>query len=211
MSSFQGMGIKFFIIALVLFSQGCGKEKIKPCLGNGGYSFSASSSLSPQQNTYNVGDTLFFKSTIPKTLQDNINSSFLIDYSNSSGISGNFFTFRFDTLNRTVIGTASPFNFFAIQGQTTPIQNTAVSGITYSFKENSTYVLIIAVILKEKGLFYVGTGDCYSPGLPGKRCTEAGFSTKVTNTNKNFEIFEYALGYLADAIQQSKSFCFRVQ
>ena len=65
--------------------------------------------------------------------------------------------------------------------------------------------------MKTKGLFYIGVTNLGSQGLVGKDCTNAGFSMTVTNTNKNINLFQYALNYTPDAMLQKSIYCFRVR
>ncbi len=69
----------------------------------------------------------------------------------------------------------------------------------------------MGIRLLSKGLFYIGVTDLVSSGLVGKNCTNAGFNMTVTNSNKNLNLFQYALGYVPDALLQKSIFCYRVQ
>ena len=83
---------------LFILGSGCGKDNdgSKPCR-EGRYSFVATSEFSPQQEIYNVGDTIFLNSTISKILYDNVSLQ-NVDYSNSLGIGGNLNTAKMDTI-----------------------------------------------------------------------------------------------------------------
>ena len=77
------MGTKFLTLGwlitatLITLASSCGKDKnsSKPCRG-GRYSFSATSEFTPQKEVYNLGDTIFLNSIIPKTLYDFVSLNF---------------------------------------------------------------------------------------------------------------------------------------
>jgi hypothetical protein len=199
---------------LITLASSCGKDKngSKPCRG-GRYSFLATSEFTPQRQTYSVGDTIFLNSTIPKTLFDNISSQ-NVDYSQSLGVGGNISTSQLDTISNQVKYGLDKFTIFDIIGTTSQLQNQNIlnSGKNIKFFESATfYEFKIGFILKEKGLYMLGVTDLGSQGIAGKDCTNAGFGMTVVNTNKNLQLFQYALGYPADALLAKSIYCFRVQ
>ena len=149
---------------LFILGSGCGKNEdgSKPCSG-GRYSFVATSEFSPQREIYNVGDTIFLNSTIPKNLYD-IVSLQNIDCSSSLGIGGT---------------------------------------IGFGYMDTVTNMGIDAYV--------IGVNNLGSQGLSGKDCTNAGFEMTVTNTNKNINLFQYALNYTPDAMLQKSIYCLRVR
>jgi hypothetical protein len=97
--------IKFSKIVLLiiatqfLFGSSCNRDGSKPCR-DARYGFSVTSEFSPQKEIYDIGDTIFLTSTIPKSLTDLISNQ-QIDYSNSLGISGNVTFGYMHTLTKT--------------------------------------------------------------------------------------------------------------
>lgn len=94
----------------VLLSNSCNKGSLIGCGQNSGYSFVATAAWSPEKSTYKVGDTLYLTSTIPKTLIDQINTSMVVDYSNSLGIGGNVTLFELDTIQHQPLEAAIKFD-----------------------------------------------------------------------------------------------------
>ncbi len=202
------------LITAILFilGSGCGKDKnsSKPCSG-GRYSFEVSSEFSPQKEVYNVGDTITFTSSFPKVLYDNVSIQ-NVDYSNSLGIGGNFNTAKMDTVLRLALEGLNNFEVINFIGTTSTISNSPNLGVNIRYIENqNNYVFKLGIKLKFKGLYYVGVTDLGSQGITGKDCTNAGFAMTVTNTNKNINLFQYALNYTPDAMLQKSIYCFRVQ
>ena len=131
----------------------CNKNDTRPCI-NGGYSFAVTSEWSPQKEVYNVGDTLLLASNFIKTLNDLINPSTIINYSNSTGIGGSYAFYELDTINHQVKGAVSKFDFIPIYGS---IQNGIIvpneqKNISYIELSNN-YSFGLKIILRTKGIF----------------------------------------------------------
>ena len=196
--------VPFFIAA------SCNKNDTKPCYNYTPYSFNVTSEWSPQREVYNIGDTIFLTSSFPKVLLDNI-SNRNIDYSNSTGISGNVTFGRMDTVSKLVNNSFSHFEAIPIIGNVTSISANPEKGINAHYIESALYNFKVGIKLKQKGLYVIGVTDLACKGLAGKDCTNAGFNMTVTNSNKNINLFQYALGYTPDALLQKSIYCFRVQ
>lgn len=117
-----------------------------------------------------------------------------------------------DTINRTAVEGLDNFELINFIGSATPISNSPNLGVNIFFAEQaSVYHAKFGLKLKSKGLFYIGVTNLASKGIVGKSCTNAGFDMTVTNSNKNINFFQYALGYTPDALLQKSIYCFRVQ
>jgi hypothetical protein len=210
------MGTNFLKLVLlitatpILFGSSCNKDGSKPCR-NAPYSFDVTSEFSPQKEIYNVGDTIFLTSSFPKNLTSIISNQ-QVDYSNSLGISGNFNTLKMDTINKVSIEGLSNFKVVNLTGTSTAISNSPNLGVNIFFTEGAnSYNAKFGLKLESKGLFYIGVTDLSSQGLRGQDCTNAGFNMTVINSNKNLNLFQYALGYSPDAMLAKYIYCFRVQ
>ena len=195
-----------------LFANSCKKEgSTKPCI-NSDYEFSVTSEFSPQREVYNIGDTIYFNSTFPKNLLNTISQK-QVDYINSVGIRGGISFSIMDTSLQQIKCAFSKFEMITFIGSF--LLNNGIlaeESIGINFIENTTnYQFKIGIKLKEKGLYQFGAFNLGSQGLKNQNCTNATFDMKVTNSNKNINLFQYALGYMPDALLQKSIYCFRVQ
>ena len=68
------MGTNYLKLVLLItasplfFGSSCNKDGSRPCTMVTPYSFNVTSEFSQQKEIYNVGDTIFLKSSIPKLL-----------------------------------------------------------------------------------------------------------------------------------------------
>lgn len=198
--------------AQFLVSGKCNKNDTGCISANTTYNFAVTSELSPQSETYSIGDTLSLNSNFPKTLADQINPSLLIDYSNSVGIAGNLIILKIDTITHTLLDAVSSFNYFTISGQLTNSETKPLRIKDFHYGElSATYDLKTRIIAKEKGIFLLYVTDCFSNGIAGKNCTKAGFGMTVTNDNKHYGLYQYAMQQEPDNLQKKTMYCFRVQ
>lgn len=194
-----------------LISASCNKEDTKPCLGGNIYNFSVTSEFTSQREIYNIGDTIFLNSLFSKTLIDNISNQ-NINYSNSVGIGGTIRGVYMDTVSRDIRYNLSAFTLVNFIGTYTFISNNQNDGLKMLYNESTNnYEIKIGFKCLQRGLFYLVMNDLASNGLIGKNCSNAGFGMTVTNSNKNINLFQYALGYTPDALLQKNIYCFSVQ
>ena len=195
-----------------LLSSGCRKNKTTPCVF-GGYSFAVTSEWNTQKEIYNVGDTIYLTSIFSKTLNDLVNPSININYSNSAGIGGSYAFYELDTILHQVKGAVSKFEFLPITGiiSNGEIVPNEQKNILYAELTN-TYSFYLKVVVKTKGIYAFFISNLSSNGIRGKNCTNAGFSNTLTNTNKNLNLFQYAMNRPpASQFEIDRIYCFRVQ
>jgi hypothetical protein len=194
-----------------LLASGCRKNKTIPCVF-GGYSFAVTSEWAPQRQVYNIGDTVYLTSSFPKFLTDLVNPSLVIDYSNAVAIGGGVGIGYLDTITRNAIPGRNKFDFFSITGIVGERAVAPDQGPAFTYSELSNlYSFKCGFICRQKGIFMFSVSDLKSPGLSGKNCTNAGFTMTVTNNEKHFSLYEYALGFPNDADGMKRGYCFRVQ
>lgn len=202
-----------FIASQLLLGASCGKGSLTGCGQNNAYAFLANSNWMPQKQSYNVGDTLYLASTIPKILTDQVNTAIVVDYSNSMGIGGNITFFELDSMAHQALDATVKFEVSASTGQVSNHPDNPGRLKVFEYAEGSTnYSLLIRVIPKQKGIFALFISDLLSAGLQGKNCTKAGFSNILTNTNKNLNLFQFAMQRPpASQYETDRIYCFRVQ
>ncbi len=195
-----------------LLATACGKNNTTPCR-NIAYAFEVTCNYNPEKEVYNVGDTIFIESIIPKTLTSLLNSSTVVDYSNSTGVGGDLGVGYMDTITRQPIPGKDSFQFVSIIGNFQERPGNQNGGINIMFLETSqNYHFKGGIICKKKGIYGFGVSDLYSNGLRGKNCTNASFVMKVTNANKHLHLHQYALGINPnDPLLQRTGYDFRVQ
>ena len=197
--------------AQFILGAGCRKAST-PCVF-GGYNFAVTSEWRPQKEIYNVGDTIFLTSTFPKILSDLVNPSLTIDYSNSTGIGGSIAFYELDTIQSKVLGAVSKLEFVPIIGLIANGNIVPAEQKSITYKETSTsYQFNLKIVLKSKGIYAFYISNLLSRGINGKNCTNAGFTNTLTNTNKNLNLFQYAMNRPpASQYEIDRIYCFRVQ
>jgi hypothetical protein len=211
------MATKFFsiglllIAALLLTSSKCNKNPSQPCLHYTPYNFNVTSVFYPEKETYKVGDTIFFISSFPKIILNTIDSK-QVNYSNSLGIAGNLFFDELDTINKVKKFALSKFSYLVDTGRISKLDINTDGGVNIFYEEtNINYTIKLHIVPNKKGIYMLSVSNLGSQGIRGKDCTNAGFSMQVANTNKNINLFEYALGYTPDALALNVIYCFRVE
>lgn len=202
--------IFLLVSAILLISANCNKGST-PCVF-GGYSFAVESKWSPELIKYNIGDTIFLTSSFPKILQDLINTTISIDYSNSKAIGGGIGMGKIDTIANTTVQARDKFGFVEFIGTVRERAVAPDQGLAITYLETpNNYSFKCGIILQEKGLYMLSVSDLMSAGLAGKNCTNAGFRVTLSNQDQHLNIFEEALGMTADPIAQRTMYCFEVE
>ncbi len=202
--------IFIFVLAVTIVSAKCNKGST-PCVF-GGYSFKVTSEFIPQVEAYSIGDTLFLYSTFSKTLQDLINTSLNIDYSNSTGIGGDLGIASLDSINNISKPAKDSFHFIDLKGRFIERNFNEDAGINFHYLEtNSSYIFHGAIVCKKKGLYAISVDNLMSRGIQGKNCTNASFAMTVTNSEKNLLWYEDALNITLPQSSIDKMYCFRVE
>ena len=203
--------IAFLIMGtLLLFSSSCKKEGTKPCSQVTPYSFNVTCEFTPQQEIYNVGDTIFITSTFSRSLL-NVISGQQINYSNSVGIGGDIGIAYPDSVTRQNKPAKDSFNYISFIGTFLPRPINQNQGINTKYLESSDYQFRGGIICKRAGVYAISVDDLISQGLNGQNCTNATFNMLVTNTDKHTNIYESILGITLDQYSVDRIYCFKVQ
>jgi hypothetical protein len=195
----------------LLFAASCNKGETRPCV-NVAYNFTVTSEWTPQKQIYNIGDTIFLNSSFSKNLVD-INSNYKVNYSNAKGIVGNCIIYELDTLQHQVLDGVQKFDFIELFGNLSSNKQfpNRIKDIFYQELSNS-YSLKIGIICKSKGLYDFSITDLGSQGIIGKNCTNASFANTLTNSDKNIDLFQYAMNRQpVSQFEIERIYCFRIQ
>ena len=202
--------LSFLAISFIVMAAQCNKGST-PCVF-GGYSFKVTSEFIPQAQAYSIGDTIFLYSTFSKTLQDLINTSLNIDYSNSTGIGGDLGIASLDSINNISKPAKDSFHFIDLKGRFIERNFNEDGGINFHYLEtNSSYIFHGAIVCKKKGLYAISVDNLMSRGIQGENCTNASFAMTVTNTEKNLQWYENALNITLPQSSIDKMYCFKVE
>ena len=136
---------------LFILGSGCGKDNGSKLCRGGRYSFSATSEFSPQREVYNIGDTIFLTSTIPKILYDNVSLQ-NVNYSNSTGIGGDVGIALPDLLIAQNKPAKDSFEFISIRGMFVPRPINQNQGINIQYIGTTDYNFKGGIICKKKGV-----------------------------------------------------------
>ncbi len=213
------MVIKLFRVLLLItitvlfFSAKCNKDKAIPCPNlQTGYSFQVSSLLIPESEVYSVGDTIYLISMFPKNLNDQINTSMIINYSNSTDIKGLIGLVFLDSISQQYVPATDSFKFVDIEGHfnESKINQNRTKSTTY-VELSDKYNFVGGIVCMKKGIYEINVDNLYSAGLRGTKCTRAVFNMEVTNRNKNISLFQFAIGQMPTIERQKIMYCFRVQ
>lgn len=184
----------FIIAALLLFvvSSSFQCNKRIGCAENI-YSFEIGVKAYPDNETMNVGDTLWLEINEPTTLSDT-RTGRSIDYSNAENLSSNL---GFSKLNESVPkweDAADEFNYLLSEGsEIGPISPSLQR--EYRFAEKSgKYTLKVGIIPKSQGIFNVVFGNAANVYRTSDRCTKAAFTINFKETDQHYNLSPFFTG-----------------
>ena len=202
--------ILYTALCTLLCSSTCKKNQPKPCQSNV-YAFQVSSIYTPDNNIFNLNDTIYINSEFPKNLT-NVSTSQIIDYSNATGIGGNITFFELDTIQKIVIPGLTNFSCYSIVGSIAPgsIRPDYILDNIYE-EGQDLYKFKLRVVPKKKGIYVIFISDLLSIGIRYRDCTNASFINKFSNRQGGIQLFQFAMGRLpASQFEEERMFCFRV-
>lgn len=193
-----------------LFANSCKKQGTSPCPQATPFNFNVTCSFTPQQEIYNVGDTIFLFSSFSKSLLNTISNQ-QVNYNNSVGIGGDVGIAYPDQSSLQNKPAKDSFDFISINGMFTPRPINQSQGINTKYIENSDYSFRGGIICRKKGVYAISVDNLVSKGLNGENCTNANFNMLVTNNNKHINLYQNILGIVLDQYSIDRIYCFRVQ
>ena len=169
------------------------------------YDFQIGVKAHPDQDSINIGDTIWLEVNTPTTLKDTVSNK-IIDYSDAANLGSAIGFAKF--LNKdSVVFAANSFDYILLQGQS--VNNPNITKIReYLFiQENSNYLFKLAVIPKEVGIYLIGFSDADNVYRKSDKCTKAFFKINFIQTNQHYYLNP---NYQAGTIQ-SNSYYFKVK
>lgn len=180
------LNLLFFLLCLGLTS--CPD----PCLNGPKYNFSIEAHFTPEQDSIQVGDTLYLVSEFPKQLIPH-GSQDVVDYADAN-ISGSLTVFELVPNQRFATDAVFSFDYISLAGQIynsreVPNPN-GIQQFNYQELEDK-YQVKFAFIPKKKGVYGMGILSTASPIRSGSEsCDGASFRTTVSNSDINLNYLE---------------------
>ncbi|MCJ8164721.1 hypothetical protein MKJ04_07690 [Pontibacter sp. E15-1] len=156
------------------------------------YSFAVTAHFTPEQDSIQVGDTLYLISEFPSTMRP-VGGQEAVVYTNSTGI-GNTLGVLELTPNKSTLDAVYSFDYFNVDGmiynsKKIPTPERAQQ-IRYK-EEGEKYILKVGIIPKKRGTYSLIIGSGLSNGRrTGDECSKASFSTSLTNTDYHQYLYE---------------------
>lgn len=181
--------MRYFIVFLIIicFNVSCIKDKTLPCRDSV-YTFNVNSEFLNAKENYQVGDTIRIISEFPTQIQNIRPGGQVVDYRNATVAGTNFICSLLDSVQHTRTFAIENLRFIPLEGRITDSISPVLKTFIYQEK-NDKYIFDILIILEKPGRYMFVVEDGGSIGIRGKNCTNADFALKVTNANKNLEIF----------------------
>lgn len=197
--------VRFLLFLLSVFflveEFGCGKRCNEP-----DHYFVVSDSFSPEKDSIQVGDTLFFECTIPK-LEEDIKTGMLINFSNLVNLGDNLVISDISKFS-THRNAADSFEFVSILGN---IYTDQYNAHQLNFVEtDSSYIVKIGFIALKKGIYIFTLPD--APGVYRKnhiKCGRGNFRILNSNMDKHLYLFTEIVGSLSN-YDATHSYCVKV-
>ena len=190
-----------------IFFNGCHK----PCQKNN-YRFNGLGMFTPEKDSLQIGDTIWYNSSVPNQLMDN-NLNQLIDYSGATNFRSQI-NFGLVSFTNPTGGAVDSFVFIPIKGtiSTNPLLPNAAKTVAY-IEQNGKYELSFGFVAQKKGIYFVSVIDI---GNSKKDCSDAIISLTLSNINKH-QYYLNAIyfpgspwGDSIPPIVQTHSYCFKV-
>jgi hypothetical protein len=178
------------------------------------YNFECGIQVFPDNDSININDTIWVELNVPKKLKD-LRSGEEIDYSNAANFGS---AIRFVELiggpfsDGEIRPAVDSFAFKLILGEQIPSIN-RIQINEYLFQELSdTYNFKLGIVSKKIGVYCIGIGNSANVFRKNDKCTKAGFSLKLINTNNHIYFLEQNRpGYVASGLDLTNTYCFKVK
>jgi hypothetical protein len=182
------MGIKLnltFVVVLALFQmlQNCScKKGLGIDCSRTVYSFKLNIEVMPSVDSLNIGDTLWFKLNTPIQLSD-LNSNTQINYGGAINLGSSINVRGLSPQREFTLEAVNKFNYSLKEGALLRQTN---DFIEYNFSEkNEAFIFNLGLISKESGTYRVLFSNAANVFRNSDKCTKAGFTINIGNTNRN--------------------------
>jgi hypothetical protein len=156
------------------------------------YNFAVTAHFTPEQDSIQVGDTLYLVSEFPSTMVP-VGGLVTVDYSHSSGIGNNLKVRELLPAGQLNSAAVESFDYFKVHGE---IYNSkdiphpeGVQQLRYSERQGE-YLLKVGIVPRKKGVYSLVIGNGISNGREGNECEKVTFQTTVANTDPHMHYLD---------------------
>jgi hypothetical protein len=203
----------FFTTSLTIVSISNLSSCRKPFCTHHQYEFAGTDSFSPEKDSINVGDTVWFRSSLPVQMVE-VNTNQSVDWSRASGVVTQINFSSLSSGNPT-IGAVDSFLFIPVKGNFSSNSTLPHAAKTAAFvEENGNYNLQFGIVAQKKGIYAITAVDIKNSK---KNCSDADITLILGNGDSHQHYFGtvyYPGSPWGDVIQpivQTHSYCFKVR
>ena len=147
------------------------------------YNFQIPETITPDNDSVHIGDTLFLKVLTSSNISD-LQTGRIIDYSNTSNLGNVVTILKF--INNQTPGAISDFNLTILNG-TKVGSIDPTSEQEFSFAErNGNYNFLLSIVPKDTGRYVITIGDAANVYRKNDKCVKANFMINFEQTNQHF-------------------------
>lgn len=179
------------------------------------FSFAITSQMYPDNDSINVGDTIWVEVDAPVNLVD-IKSGVETDYSGAVNLGNDIYLHKFDKVmpnaQNGLVEAAHTFRTHLVVGDSVTPKNPSITR-AFRFKEISgRYRFKVGLIPQEKGDFMIGIGSAAGVYRSHDQCSKADFSIAIAETNQHLYLYQnFRPGYEFTEAERLRTYCVRVQ
>lgn len=183
------------------------------CLG-GGYTLNMKATFSPEMDSINLGDTVFFSMSHPTAFFDSTKNQ-QVDYSGAVNLTTTISVLELIPFNPDQPKAAvNDFEFIPIEGVVFDgLVPAKTKEITF-LEKTSYYQLKVAMRAKKKGIYFFGTSDIANVYRKNSvNCTDwASFVVRLDNANQHLYFYQdNRPGYTISQYEKDHAYCFKVK
>jgi len=199
------------LLAVILLSFSECRKFGKNCADNV-YSFKSEGARAyPDNDSLNIGDTLWLEASVPTNLKDSISSA-MVNYSGAEnmGIAIALLSFHSGSVNDP--GSSYVMDSFDFVVKTGILVTSDQFANNYEyFETNNSYNFKLGVIPKRIGIYAVSISDAINVFRKSDKCSKANFYLNFTNTDQHLYFYQNSRpGYIISNYEREHLYCFKV-
>lgn len=197
------------IVLLMIFFSNCRKRCVEA-----NYNFEIAAYFQPQDETVNVGDTLWITSESSAIMKDT-NTNQLIDFSGATNLGTALGIGELLFTSDSIRGAVDAFDYITLAGDFYTDKDASPSKVKQVryWEQNGNYLFKIGLIPKMKGIHSVSLADATNTIRKDEtKCERTDIKITYGNENKHLDYLEeiYYKGEPIAAIDSTHVYCFKV-